>query len=107
MLKKVLPSNNYEYYLCGPPPFMESVTKGCGSGACPILRCILKRSARPAWRSSPPLPPAAGAAAAPAKKVKVTFARSNKELFWTGDPPSLLDLGEKAGLALSSGCRGG
>ncbi|MGH9808000.1 MAG: FAD-binding oxidoreductase, partial [Terriglobia bacterium] len=28
LFKKTLPSNNYEFYICGPPPMMESVTQG-------------------------------------------------------------------------------
>lgn len=107
LLKKVLPSNNYDYYLCGPPPFMEAVTKGLRDWGVPDSAVHFEAFGPASVSVKPTVPAAIADAAATGKKVKVTFARSNKEAFWTADIPNLLELAEKNGVSLPSGCRAG
>ena len=106
LFKKLLPSNNYDYYLCGPPPFMESITRGLRDWGVPDSSVHFEAFG-PASVSVKPAPAPAATGADTGKKVKVTFARSNKELFWSPDVANLLELAEKNGVTLSSGCRAG
>ncbi|MDB5172989.1 MAG: hypothetical protein JWN51_1762 [Phycisphaerales bacterium] len=111
LFKKLLPSNNYEYYLCGPPAFMESLTSGLREWGVPDS-CVHFEAFGPA---SVPAKPAAAGAPAPgagqpaeaATSHRVTFARSGKELRWGGGVGNLLELAEKNGVNLPSGCRSG
>lgn len=108
LFKKILPSNNYEYYLCGPPPFMESVTKGLRDWGVPDSAVHFEAFGPASVAVKPAAVAAAAAAGADTgKKLKVKFARSNKELVWSGDVANLLELAEKNGVALPSGCRSG
>ena len=107
LLKSVLPSNNYDYYLCGPPPFMESITRGLREWGVPDA-AVHFEAFGPASVSVKPSAAAVNAeSAAVAKMLKITFSRSNKELFWTPDVANLLELAEKNGVTLQSGCRSG
>ena len=44
-LRKLLPSSNYEYYICGPAGFMQSLGMGYAIGACPANRFTRRHSA--------------------------------------------------------------
>ena len=103
LLKRLLGVNNYEYYLCGPPPMMASLTDGLSKWGVPDERihfeafgpASVKKVAKPDTGS-----PAKGG-------VQVTFVRSNKTLTWTDSAGSLLELAEANGIRIDSGCRAG
>ena len=105
LLKRTLPSNNYEFFTCGPPPMMEAVTAGLKAWGVPDSRihfeafgfATVKKTAAVTKDES----------AAPAVKRKVKFARSNQSHDWTGEASSVLDLAEKCSIAISSACRSG
>ncbi|WP_118184769.1 pyridoxamine 5'-phosphate oxidase family protein [Paraburkholderia phosphatilytica] len=110
MLSEVLPFNDYDFYLCGPSGFMQSLYDG--------LRGLNIADARIHAEAFGPAglkrtPDAATQHAAPAKQpateaVPVTFARSAKTAHWT--PPTsgtLLELAEAQGLAPEFSCRSG
>lgn len=104
LFKQMLPSNNYEFYICGPPAMMESVTQGLREWGVPDADvhfeafgpATVKRQA-----------PAAAPDAAPAQAFKISFARSGKAIDWEGEDDSILEFAEKHGIAMSSGCRAG
>jgi ferredoxin-NADP reductase len=48
LFKRVLPSNNFDFYLCGPPPMMESVVPGLEEWGVPEVP--------PPWTPRPPPP---------------------------------------------------
>ena len=108
VFKKVLPSSNFEYYICGPPAFMESVTKGLKEWGVPDpavhFEAFGPASVKPLATPSAIAAPAGDAAS---KSVKVTFARSGRELPFTADSANLLELAERHGLSIPSGCRSG
>jgi uncharacterized protein len=107
LLKQLLPSNNYEYYLCGPGPFMNSITDGLRDWGVPDT-AVFFEAFGPATvkRKVPPAPsPAEAAAAAPA--FQVTFSKSGKTCAWRPDLGSLLDFAEHEGLRIEAGCRAG
>ena len=108
VLSQVLPFGDYDFYLCGPPPFMQSLYDGLtglgvrreriryesfGSGT------ALKPEARPE------LPPRT--AQRIAGSIPVCFAKSDIAAAWSPDKGTLLELAESAGLAPLFGCRSG
>ncbi len=92
-LARELPSNNYDFYLCGPPAMMTSLTEQLIDWGVPAER-IHSEAFGPALQP-----------AAVNETVTVHFARSGKALQWSGG--SLLELAEKNGVTMESGCRAG
>ena len=105
LFKRVLPSNNYEYYICGPGPMMESMTNGLREWGVPdsdvhfeaFGPASVKKTA-PAEKKAVPT----GAAA-----IEVVFSKSGKTLKWDGSAESILELAENNGIDIDSGCRAG
>lgn len=102
LFKQMLPSNNYEFYICGPPPMMDSITTGLREWGVPDADvrfeafgpATVKRSAHPA-------------PAAQQQRFEVVFARSGKTCEWSDAAGTLLDLAEAHGIGLDFGCRAG
>ncbi len=103
-LKKTLPSNNYTFYICGPPPMMSDLTRGLKEWGVPEHH-VMFEAFGPASVKSTPAPPAA-VVPAPAG-LKVTFAKSARETTWDGQTGSLLEFAEALGISINSGCRAG
>lgn len=104
-LRSHLPSNNFEYYLCGPPAFMSSVDKALRDWGVPnesIKSEAFGPAARPASRTGKSV-----SAANEQKTFSIEFARTGKKLTWNGEFQSLLDLADEHGIAIDSGCRAG
>ena len=99
LLQNTLPSNNYEFYICGPPPMMDAVVAGLKRWQVPekdiFFEAFGAASARPV------------SVAASGKSFEVAFDRSGQTRTWTSADGSLLDLAEAHGIALDSGCRAG
>jgi ferredoxin-NADP reductase/phenylpropionate dioxygenase-like ring-hydroxylating dioxygenase large terminal subunit len=107
LLKRVLPFGDYDFYLCGPSAFMNSLYAGLtGMGVRPER--IHYESFGPGTVLKPEITPKPGEAAARADGVaRVRFAKSGVDALWSGDKGSLLELAEAAGLAPKFGCRSG
>jgi ferredoxin-NADP reductase len=104
LFKQVLPSSNYEYYLCGPPPMMKLVVNGLLDWAVPESK-IFYEAFGPASIKKKPKPAAPAAAAA--VEIEIEFSKSNKKLKWDNASDSILEFAEKNGISLDSGCRAG
>jgi hypothetical protein len=108
LLKAVLPFDDYDFYLCGPAAFMQSLYDGLiplGIGP----ERIHYESFGPATVLAHDPPPASAVprAAIAAGPVAVRFAASQVEAEWTADKGTLLELAEAAGLHPNFGCRAG
>ncbi len=108
LFSRHLAFGDYEFYLCGPPPFTQAIYDGLRSygiaderihaeafGPASLLRTSDAAAAIPAQ-----LPPATQA-------VPVVFVDSLKEARWTPETGTLLELAEARGLAPEFGCRAG
>lgn len=104
LMKRMLPSNNYEFFICGPPPMMETITRGLGEWGVPEAD-IHFEAFGPATvkRQAPVTAPIAPAGAV----FKLSFARSGRTVDWSETNGSILDTAEKLGIQMSSGCRAG
>ncbi len=108
LLKSILPFDDYDFYLCGPPPFMQSLYDG--------LIELGVRGERIHYESFGPatvLKHDAESKQPPAKgqpvdgPVTVRFADADVEVDWLPDKGTLLELAEAAGLAPQFACRSG
>ena len=104
LLKDQLPSNNFDFYLCGPGPFMQSLIGGLNDWGIPSDNIhseafgpssVIKKATSMAGDENPKQ-----------ASHKVFFAKSNKTVSWNGDV-SLLELAEANDVTLDSGCRAG
>ena len=108
LLKRLLPFDDYDFYLCGPSAFMQSLyddltglgvreerihTESFGPAS------VLKREAKAELPS--------GEAASASGPVAVRFAASGIEAVWSPEKGTLLDLAESAGLSPTYSCRSG
>lgn len=106
LFKELLPSNNYEYYFCGPPPMMNALDADLKAWGVPEAD-IHYEAFGPASVKKPKPPEPAADGAAPAAAVAVNFAKSGKSLDWTPGAGTILDLAEANGVDIASGCRAG
>ncbi|NKB26019.1 MAG: 2Fe-2S iron-sulfur cluster binding domain-containing protein [Kiritimatiellae bacterium] len=102
LFKRVLPSNNFEFYICGPPPMMEALVSGLGEWGVPE-KDIHFEAFGPASVKKPVL----DQSSATESLHKVNFAKSGKVLEWKQGEGTLLELAEARGIHIDSGCRAG
>ncbi|MDJ0947489.1 MAG: pyridoxamine 5'-phosphate oxidase family protein [Alphaproteobacteria bacterium] len=108
LLKRVLPFDDYDFYLCGPPAFMQSLYDGLIELGVRDER-IHYESFGPATvlkHDAKPKPEVAQGETADGP-VAVTFSGSDVEATWSPDKGTLLDLAEEAGLSPPFSCRSG
>lgn len=110
LFKEVLPSNNYDYYFCGPPPMMESLFHDLRGWGVPEERIHFEAFGPATVKSkkaadATDLPTAAQPA--PATGFKLKFVRSEKEIVWDGSSDTILEFAEANGIDMDSGCRAG
>lgn len=108
LFKKALPSNNFEFYICGPPPMMATLPDALKEWGVPDNRVFMEAfgpASAPKKKKAPPAEEKAGAAAAAAIKVK--FGRAGKEFDWSNQFDSILEFAEDKGISMDSGCRAG
>ena len=103
LFKRVLPSNNYDFYICGPGPMMDNIKADCVAWGVPKENFNMEAfGAATVKKVAAPAP-----AAATAGSIEVTFKKSGKKCAWTPGTASLLDLGEANGVNMDFGCRAG
>ncbi|MGO4330103.1 pyridoxamine 5'-phosphate oxidase family protein [Cupriavidus sp. 2TAF22] len=112
LLRRHLPFGDYDFYLCGPGPFMQSLYDGLRAlnvaddriHAEAFGPAALHRRRDTHAQAVVAPEPGPRPATAP---VPVVFTRSGKEARWSPDAGSLLELAEQRGLAPDFGCRNG
>ncbi|MDR3456175.1 MAG: 2Fe-2S iron-sulfur cluster-binding protein [Verrucomicrobiae bacterium] len=105
LLKEVLPSNNFEYYLCGSGAFMKSLTDGLEAWGVPdsVVHFEAFGPATVKKKAAAPTP----AETSHLQKVMITFARSNKTVRWEPGLENLLEFAKSQGVKIDSGCCAG
>jgi ferredoxin-NADP reductase len=107
LFKQLLPSNNFEYFLCGPGAFMESITEDLRKWGVPdewvhfeaFGPASVRRAAKPEAKVAVTFAPFGG--------LEVSFAKSGRKVTWQGGGNSLLELAEEARVKIDAGCRAG
>ena len=105
LLKSLLPSNNFDFYICGPPSMMNTLTTELLKWGIPEQK-VHYENFGPASVAKVRSRTKMGASAAESK-LEVTFSRSNKTYKWNPNHDSLLALAEEMGIPIDSGCRAG
>jgi anaerobic selenocysteine-containing dehydrogenase/ferredoxin-NADP reductase len=85
------------FYLCGPDEMMASLTAALIQAGVPRFEIFQEHFASPRALLAP----------AGASSHTVTFRQSRRSLTWTADSGSILDLAERNGIAIPTGCRVG
>jgi uncharacterized protein len=106
LLKSELPFDGYDFFMCGPPPFMQALYDSLVILGTPDNR-IHAEAFGPASLNRQPDQPASSLKRASKKSVPVTFAHSGKEARWEPGNGTLLDLAEARGLTPAFSCRSG
>jgi len=105
LLRRTLPHGRHQFYVCGPPPMMQSLVPALrewGVQADDIhFEAFGPASVRPTG------PVSNEPAVATSASIDVRFSRSGRTLAWDGQDANLLDFAERHGLAVDSGCRTG
>lgn len=104
LFKRVLKVTNFDFYICGPPPMMETLTRDLDAWGVPENR-IHFEAFGPA--SVKKISQSAQPAAADTPGFELNFTRSAKKLIWTPGSGSLLEFAEANGVQIDSGCRAG
>lgn len=107
LLTRILPFNDYDFYLCGPQSFMQSLYDGLRQLNVADDRIHAEafgpsRVTRSVAHTTPGV-----SSADEAEPAMVVFARSGIRARWTREHSSILDLAESAGLKPPSDCRYG
>lgn len=102
LLKRELPSNNFDFYVCGPGEMMTGMITGLREWGVPE-RSIHFEAFGPASVNRPPQPEKTRKAAG----ATVSFARSGKSQPWSPESESLLGFAERLDVRIDSGCRAG
>ncbi len=105
LLRRTLPHGRHQFYVCGPPPMMETLVPSLARWGV-AAQDIHHEAFGPASVRS---------AQAVAKSVQVhleapvevRFQRSGRTLVWDGQDANLLDFAERHGVNVDSGCRSG
>lgn len=106
LFRQVLPFDAYDFYMCGPPPFMQGLYDQLSDLGVPDARIHAEAFGPASLRRREPesvaaLPPVSE------KPVPVAFMKSGKEARWDAEAGTLLDLAEARGLSPEYSCRGG
>jgi len=114
LLRGLLDGIDYEYYLCGPPPFMKALYNALADGGVDEARIhyeffgpatVLREGAPPPDESRDT---AAKAAPAPgATAATVTFANTGTSATWDPSFENILEFAEARGVAPDFNCRDG
>ncbi|MDB6022534.1 MAG: hypothetical protein JWQ04_2391 [Pedosphaera sp.] len=105
LFKELLPSNNYEFFLCGNGAFMTSISEGLEAWGVPEKNVYFE-----AFGPATVKKKAAGHATEKVAIVhgyEVTFSKSGKKRQWLAANGSLLDFALAQGVRINSGCRAG
>ncbi len=102
LLKRILPSNNYDFFICAPPAMVKALREDLAAWGVPKDKIhfeafgpeTVKKCKVESKIEEGPV-------------VDVTFAKSAKTVHWNPKMNCLLDFAEENGITMESGCRGG
>ena len=105
LLRRTLPHGRHQFYVCGPPPMMQSLVPALREWGVQAADIHFEAFGPASMRPTGPV--SNEPAAATAASIAVRFSRSGRTLAWDGQDANLLDFAERHGLAVDSGCRSG
>ena len=103
-LKQVLPSNNFQFYVCGPAGMMETLVPALRNWGAPDSHIHYEAFGPATVKGMMQIRTSQDIEAGP---CQVEFLLANASLAWDGGYESLLEFAESQGVALDYGCRAG
>jgi ferredoxin-NADP reductase len=103
LFKQVLPSNNFQYFICGPGPMMESITNGLKQWNVPNDAVHFEAFGPASIKQTVSTTAAQNAAA----EYSISFAKSGSVVKWSQASQSILELADEHGVEIDCGCRSG
>jgi ferredoxin-NADP reductase len=104
LLKRMLPSSNFDFYICGPGSMMQDIIEGLKEWGVPDANIHYETFGPSSVKK-------VAAATTPGTAAPVAFAvhfkRSGKTVSWSDEHGSLLELAEAHGVNIPCGCRAG
>lgn len=108
LFKKLLPSNNYEYFMCGPPSMMNSMVEGLAEWGVPEAQVHLETFGPSAKKKEKKqVAPAPEGAAPAAGGFAINFRKSGKTVNWNPQFEDLWKLAEANEIRIDAGCMEG
>ncbi|NND82200.1 MAG: 2Fe-2S iron-sulfur cluster binding domain-containing protein [Gammaproteobacteria bacterium] len=107
LFKELLPSNNYDFYMCGPPPMMQSVVADLEAWGVPEERIHFEAFGPASVKGVKQGHEADEPKKDSSETFTVEFAKSGQTLQWTGEFDSILEFAEEHDVAIDFGCRAG
>lgn len=101
--KRLLPSNNYSFFICGPPPMMESLTGQLVEWGVPRRKVHFEAFGSDSVQKAKMVTKATDVA----ELFEITFTRSQKTVAWGPNSETLLELAEANGIVMDCACRSG
>jgi ferredoxin-NADP reductase len=105
LLRRTLPHGRHQFYVCGPPPMMQSLVPALREWGVQTADIHFEAFGPASVRPTGPL--SNEPAVATSNSIDVRFSRSGRTLAWNAQDANLLDFAERHGLAVESGCRTG
>jgi hypothetical protein len=108
-MRRLLPSANYTFYICGPPVMMQKITEGLEEWGVPDS-AVNYEAFGPATVKKKAQAETAEASAGTdqaAQAIEIEFQRTGKTVSWRPDDGAILDVAEANGVMIDSGCRAG
>ncbi len=107
LIKQHLPTSNYRFFLCGPPPMMKSVTGALSEWGVPKEDVRSEAFGPASIKARKPATPKDSAEKGAAQKFKIQFSKSSKEAIWNGKAANLLEFSQDQGVEIDSACCAG
>ena len=107
ILQKYLPSNNYRYYICGPPEMMKTFPRALMDWGVPKSDVYIEAFGADSVKARQKAPVKAAEKATSTTLQQITFSHSNKKVAWDANFTSLLDFAAEHGVEIESACCAG
>ncbi|MCZ6465668.1 MAG: MOSC domain-containing protein [Alphaproteobacteria bacterium] len=107
LLKRLLPDNDLDFYLCGPTPFMKALYNGLLGWGVPEGRIHYEFFGPGSALTEGDGADAAADCVECSAEIEVTFSRSGLTAKWNPSFASILDMAEGFGLSPDYSCRSG
>jgi uncharacterized protein len=100
--KPILPSSNFDFYICAPPPMVKDLRTDLADWGVPNKNIHFEAFGPATVKKCK-----ADAGQASNVKINIQFEKSGKTVAWDAKAASLLDFAEANGIPIDSGCRAG
>lgn len=108
LLRRYLETNNYKFYVCGPPPMMKTISSQFKEWGVPKEHLLTEAFGAASIKAKKEVKPKTGTATAkPDISFRINFARSGKQLAWDPKATNLLEFASDNGIEIDSACCAG